>query len=186
MRLHDPLGVRPIFDIGDTLGTLFGHSGPWGPSFCRVEIHMYRFLLFRPGPAVPKQTWFWSMHVVGFFLFSRRFESHVSDSCVFMQMCLMHVSFSSVFNTCVRGDVFTLSLVNTRTVFLWLGVKQPVTQPLCRHCGGLGRRLNSFLKWGRDVQRLDGRKRAFQKRTRACRNGRFKNTSVSKWFLDLF
>ena len=33
---------------------------------------------------------------------------------------------------------------------------------------------------------LDGRKRAFKKRTRACRNARFKNTSVSKLFLDLF
>ena len=28
---------------------------------------------------------------------------------------------------------------------------------------------------------LDGRKRAFSKRTRACRDARFKNTSVSKW-----
>ena len=32
---------------------------------------------------------------------------------------------------------------------------------------------------------FDGRKRAFSTRTRACRNVRFKNTSVSKWFLDL-
>ena len=33
---------------------------------------------------------------------------------------------------------------------------------------------------------LDGRKRPFQKRTRACRTTRFRNTRVSKWFLDLF
>ena len=33
------------------------------------------------------------------------------------------------------------------------------------------------------ITTLDGRKRAFKKRTRACQNARFKNTSVSKWFL---
>ena len=31
-----------------------------------------------------------------------------------------------------------------------------------------------------------GKNMRFKKRTRACRNARFKNTSVSKWFLDLF
>ena len=33
---------------------------------------------------------------------------------------------------------------------------------------------------------LDGRKRRALKRTRAFRNARFKNTSVSKWFLNPF
>ena len=42
---------------------------------------------------------------------------------------LIHVSFSFVFNTCVRGDVLTLRLVNTHVSVLWLGVKQPFMQP---------------------------------------------------------
>ena len=48
---------------------------------------------------------------------------------------LIHVSFSFVFNACVQGDVLTLRLVNTHVSVLWLGVKQPFTQLLCRHNG---------------------------------------------------
>ena len=36
----------------------------------------------------------------------------------------------------------------------------------------------SSLRWAKT--------RGLKKRMRACRNARFKNTSVSKWFLDLF
>ena len=42
---------------------------------------------------------------------------------------LIHVPFSFVFNTCVRGDVSTLRLVSTHVSVLWLGVKQPFMQP---------------------------------------------------------
>ena len=76
-----------------------------------------------------------SIHVVGgfFVLFLLRFE-HMYRFSVF-SIHLIHVSFSFVFNTCVRGDVLTLRLVNTHVSVLWLGVKQPFTEFLCRHNG---------------------------------------------------
>ena len=52
-------------------------------------------------------------------------RGHVSDSLVFSEH-LIHVSFSSVFNTCVRGDVLTVHLVNTHVSVLWLGVNTAI------------------------------------------------------------
>ena len=63
---------------------------------------------------------------------------------------LIHVSFLSVFDTCIWGDVLTLHIVNTDTSVLWLGVEQLLTHSLCRHNGLLGKRMISFLRKGRD------------------------------------
>ena len=76
-----------------------------------------------------------SIHVVGgfFVLFLLRFEDMYRFSV--FSIHLIHVSASSVFNTCVRGDVLTWRLVNRHASVLWLGGKQPFTQLLCRQNG---------------------------------------------------
>ena len=110
---------------------------------CRAVIHMHRFFCFAPGG--PRAHSFvnthvssisvCSIHVVGglFVLCLLRFEDMYRLSV--FSIHLIHVSFSFVFNTCVRGDVLTLRLVNTHVSVLWLGVKQPFTELLCKHNG---------------------------------------------------
>ena len=108
---------------GDTHVLGFFVSLQGVPEHIRSSIHMYR------GISVC------SIHVVGgfFVLFLLRFEDMYQFSV--FSIHLIHVSFSFVFNTCVRGDVLTLRLVNTHVSVLWLGVKQPFTELLCRHNG---------------------------------------------------